>query len=191
MALLHKLCHTLGGSFDTPRVETHAIRLPHMVGFNAAAVYDRLEPISAALGGVTPGKALHRFASGLGAPTGRKDLGLTETDPDRAATTAEKNPYFNPRPFGQAEIRALLQTRGPGADHRCENGRRRGSACCADVGIGQLWPGLASLGNSGSVAQEREILLVLDHILKFMTLGTVIVGRFAIYTAPLAAISFS
>jgi hypothetical protein len=34
-------------------------------------------------------------------------------------------------------------------------------------------------------------LRVLDHILKFMTLGTVIVGRFAIYTAPLAAISFS
>jgi maleylacetate reductase len=67
MALLHKLCHTLGGSFDTPHVEMHAIRLPHMVGFNAAAVYDLLEPISAALGGATPGKALHRFASWLGA----------------------------------------------------------------------------------------------------------------------------
>jgi maleylacetate reductase len=77
MALLHKLCHTLGGSFDTPHVEMHAIRLPHMVGFNAAAVYDLLEPISAALGGATPGKALHRFASWLGALTRLKDLGLT------------------------------------------------------------------------------------------------------------------
>jgi maleylacetate reductase len=89
MALLHKLCHTLGGSFDTPHAETDAIRLPHMVGFNAAAVCNLLEPISSALGGATPGKALHRFASGLGAPTRLKDLGLTETDLDRAATTAE------------------------------------------------------------------------------------------------------
>ena len=32
MALHHKLCHTLGGSFDTPHAETHAI---------AAAAYDR------------------------------------------------------------------------------------------------------------------------------------------------------
>jgi hypothetical protein len=47
----------------------------------------------------------------------------------------------------------------------------------------QLWSGVASLRNPGSVAQEKEILRVLDHILKFMTLGTVIVGSFAIYTA--------
>ena len=29
MALHHKLCHVLGGSFDTPHAETHAILLPH------------------------------------------------------------------------------------------------------------------------------------------------------------------
>jgi maleylacetate reductase len=29
MALHHKLCHTLGGSFDLPHAETHAILLPH------------------------------------------------------------------------------------------------------------------------------------------------------------------
>jgi len=109
MALHHKLCHTLGGSFDTPHAETHAILLPHTIGFNAEAVGDLLQPISDALGGATAGKALHRFAARLDAPTRLRDLGLTESDLDRAAAIAVKKPYFNPRPFGEADIRALLQ----------------------------------------------------------------------------------
>ncbi|KWV48420.1 Maleylacetate reductase [Bradyrhizobium macuxiense] len=109
MALHHKLCHVLGGSFDTPHAETHAILLPHTVGFNAAAVDELLKPISDALDGTTPGKALHRFAIRLEAPTKLKELGLSEADLDRAAEIAVKNPYFNPRPFDQAEIRALLR----------------------------------------------------------------------------------
>jgi hypothetical protein len=39
-----------------------------------------------------------------------------------------------------------------------------------------------SLRNFDALREER--LRVLDHILKFMTLGTVIVGSIAIYTAP-------
>lgn len=109
MALHHKLCHTLGGSFDTPHAETHAILLPHTVGFNAEAVGDLLQPISDALGGATPGKALHRFAMRLDAPIRLQDIGLTEADLDRAAAIAVRSPYFNPRPFDQAAIRALLQ----------------------------------------------------------------------------------
>ncbi len=46
MALHHKICHTLGGTFDTPHAETHAIMLPHTVGFNAAAVPELLKPLS-------------------------------------------------------------------------------------------------------------------------------------------------
>ena len=38
MALHHKLCHTVGGSFDLPHAETHAIILPHAIYYNAAAV---------------------------------------------------------------------------------------------------------------------------------------------------------
>jgi alcohol dehydrogenase class IV len=37
MALHHKLCHTLGGSFDLPHAETHAVVLPHAVAYNSAA----------------------------------------------------------------------------------------------------------------------------------------------------------
>ncbi len=108
MALHHKLCHTLGGSFDTPHAETHAILLPHTVGFNAAAVPDLLEPIAEALGGA-PGAALFDFAASLKAPTKLRDFGLSEADLDRAAGIAVKNPYWNPRPFDRESIRALLQ----------------------------------------------------------------------------------
>ena len=109
MALHHKLCHTLGGSFDTPHADTHAILLPHTVGFNAAVVGDLLTPVSDALGGPTAGRALHRFAARLSAPSRLRDLGLTEADLDRAAAMAVAKPYDNPRAFGEAEIRALLQ----------------------------------------------------------------------------------
>ncbi|MGO7601878.1 iron-containing alcohol dehydrogenase, partial [Rhizobium ruizarguesonis] len=32
MALHHKICHTLGGSFDTPHAETHAFMQRHTDG---------------------------------------------------------------------------------------------------------------------------------------------------------------
>ncbi|HKM37731.1 MAG TPA: maleylacetate reductase, partial [Thiopseudomonas sp.] len=37
MALHHKLCHTLGGSFALPHAETHAILLAHTAAYNAQA----------------------------------------------------------------------------------------------------------------------------------------------------------
>ena len=108
MALHHKLCHTLGGSFDTPHAETHAILLPHTVGFNAAAVPELLKPLSELLS-ATPGGGLHDFAASIGAPMALKSLGLTELDLDRAATIATQNPYWNPRPIDHNAIRNLLQ----------------------------------------------------------------------------------
>lgn len=108
MALHHKLCHTLGGSFGTPHAETHAILLPHTIGFNAGAVAGLLAPVTQAFGD-TPGRGLHRFVSALGAPTRLADFGLSEADLDRAAAIATKNPYSNPRPFDREQIRALLQ----------------------------------------------------------------------------------
>jgi len=35
MALHHKLCHVLGGSFGTPPAATHAVLIPHVLAFNA------------------------------------------------------------------------------------------------------------------------------------------------------------
>ncbi len=37
MALHHKLCHTLGGSFNLPHAETHTVMLPHATAYTAPA----------------------------------------------------------------------------------------------------------------------------------------------------------
>jgi len=108
MALHHKLAHVLGGTFDTPHAETHAILLPHTAGFNAAAAAAELAPVAAAFG-ATPGAGLWDFARACGAPLALRDLGLTPADLDRAAGIAVANPYRNPRAFTRADIRALLQ----------------------------------------------------------------------------------
>ena len=109
MALHHKLAHVLGGSFNTPHAETHAILLPHTAAFNAVAVPDLLAPITQTFGSA-PGAGLWDFARDIGAPTRLADLGLTEADLDHAADIAVQNPYANPRPFGRADIRSLLQS---------------------------------------------------------------------------------
>lgn len=110
MALHHKLCHTLGGAFDLPHADTHAIILPHAVAYNAVAVPDLLAPVSKVLGGTgDPGHALWHFARSLDAPLALKDLGLREADLDRAADLALAKPYWNPRPVTRDGIRALLQ----------------------------------------------------------------------------------
>ena len=109
MALHHKICHTLGGSFDTPHAGTHAVMLPHTVGFNAVAVPDLLLPVTEVFGG-SPGQALYDFAKSVGSPMTLKGFGLSEGDLDRAAEIATKSPYPNPRPIDRASIRSLLQS---------------------------------------------------------------------------------
>ncbi len=108
MSLHHKLCHVLGGSFNLPHAETHAVMLPHTVGFNAVAVPDLLEPVVRVFGG-SPGPSLFDFARRLDAPSSLAELGLAAADLDRAAELAIATPYPNPRPFDQGAIRRLLQ----------------------------------------------------------------------------------
>ena len=108
MALHHKICHTLGGSFDMPHAETHAVMLPHTAGFNAAAARAELAVVGEIFGG-SPGAALHDFAASLGAPMTLASLGFQAKDLDRAAEIASENPYANPRPIDRPSLRALLQ----------------------------------------------------------------------------------
>jgi maleylacetate reductase len=108
MALHHKICHTLGGTFDTPHADTHAIMLPHTAAYNAAAVPELLAPV-ADIFGASVGGGLWDFARQIGSPLALKGLGLSVADLDRAAEIATENPYWNPRPIDRKSIRALLQ----------------------------------------------------------------------------------
>ncbi|WP_176081851.1 maleylacetate reductase [Paraburkholderia tropica] len=108
MSLHHKLCHTLGGSFDLPHAETHAIVLPHSAAYNAKAAAQELEPLAQLFGG-SIGGGLYDFARSLGAPLALRDLGLTSAQLDAAADLAVRNPYWNPQPVERDAVRALLQ----------------------------------------------------------------------------------
>jgi maleylacetate reductase len=109
MALHHKLCHALGGSFNLPHAETHAVILSHAVAYTEPAVADLLAPVAQALGGATAGAALYAFSARMGAPMALRDLGMIEADLDRATEIATRNPYWNPRPVDPVLLRALLQ----------------------------------------------------------------------------------
>ena len=50
MALHHKLCHTLGGSFNLPHAEVHTVVLPQAIAFNAPAAPEAMSRIERALG---------------------------------------------------------------------------------------------------------------------------------------------
>jgi alcohol dehydrogenase class IV len=115
MALHHKLCHTLGGTFNLPHAETHTIVLPHATAYNRAATPEAMARVSRALGGGDAAQGLYALAQRLGAPLALRTLGLQEADLDRAAEIASREPYPNPRPIDRAAIRALLQDAWSGA----------------------------------------------------------------------------
>ncbi|WP_321950874.1 maleylacetate reductase [Burkholderia cenocepacia] len=109
MALHHKLCHTLGGSFDLPHAPTHTVVLPHALAYNAAHAPDAMQRIARAIGTDDAARGLYALARDNGAPISLKAIGMREADLDRAADLAAANPYWNPRPIERDGLRALLQ----------------------------------------------------------------------------------
>lgn len=112
MALHHKLCHTLGGTFNLPHAQTHAAMLPHTAHYNHAAAPDALRRVARALGGddaADAGPLLFRLNEKLGIPVALVDIGMPQDGLDEATDIACKSPYANPRPIERAAIRELLQ----------------------------------------------------------------------------------
>jgi alcohol dehydrogenase class IV len=115
MALHHKLCHTLGGTFNLPHAEVHTVILPHATGFNAGAVPAEMKRVECALGihgSKSAAAVLFDLARENGAPVALKDIGgIAEADLARAADLAVQAPYWNPRPIGvdqREDIHRLL-----------------------------------------------------------------------------------
>ena len=109
MALHHKLCHTLGGSFNLPHAEVHTIVLPHALAYNASAAPAAMARIGRALRSDDAPQAVYELARAHGAPLALRDIGLREQDLDHACDIALQNQYPNPRPLERMALRALLQ----------------------------------------------------------------------------------
>lgn len=109
MGLHHKLCHTLGGSFNLPHAEVHAVILPHALAYNAASAPEAMQRIARALGSTGAAAGIFELAQKQGAPVALKDIGMPAAGLDKAADLAVQNQYPNPRPLERAAIRDLLQ----------------------------------------------------------------------------------
>jgi len=122
MSLHHKLCHTLGGSFNLPHAETHTILLPHTFAYNSTAVTTAGRELAEALpdSDGDPVKGLNVILERLGVPRALKDLGMKEEDIDRAASIAVQNPYSNPRKVKEGCIRELVRRAWAGQQARAD-----------------------------------------------------------------------
>ena len=108
MALHHKLCHTLGGTFDLPHAETHAIVLPHALAYNAPAIPDVMAKLRDALGIADVPSALHEVNRAIGAPRGLSEIGMPEDGIEQALEQAMANPYWNPRALERDSLHRLI-----------------------------------------------------------------------------------
>ncbi|WP_419994442.1 maleylacetate reductase [Streptomyces boninensis] len=120
--LHHKICHVLGGAFDLPHAQTHAIVLPHALAFNAPAAPAATARIATALGRTDPARGLHELGAKLGVPTGLRELGLRKRDIDTVLDDITAlAPADNPRAVTPAGLRGLLMAAWAGDDPERRN----------------------------------------------------------------------
>jgi maleylacetate reductase len=114
--LHHKICHVLGGTYDLPHAQTHAVILPHVLAFNAPAAPAEVARLARALDSADAISALDTLYAQVDAPRSLAVLGLPEDRlPEAAALIAEAAPPTNPRPFTEADALTLLRAAFHGA----------------------------------------------------------------------------
>jgi alcohol dehydrogenase class IV len=107
--LHHKICHVLGGMFNLPHAQTHAIVLPHVLAFNAANAAAACERIAVALGASDASAGLDELRTRLGAPRALRDYGVSEADLLTAVDAiVAVAPADNPTPVTARAISAIL-----------------------------------------------------------------------------------
>jgi alcohol dehydrogenase class IV len=122
MSLHHKLCHTLGGSFNLPHAQTHTILLPHALSYNAPKVPETMEVLAAVLPG-SEGDAirgLNTLLSNLPVERGLRAFGMAESDIDKAADIVITKDFWNPREVERTAIRELIRRAWAGEEARAD-----------------------------------------------------------------------
>jgi maleylacetate reductase len=109
MAIHHRICHVLGGTYGLGHGEVNAVILPHAARFNQEAVGPALDRAAAALGVEDAATGLFDLARSIGAPTSLAELGMHPEDLDAAARLAAEDPPWNPRPVRASDLRAVLE----------------------------------------------------------------------------------
>ncbi|MDV6212709.1 maleylacetate reductase [Rhodococcus erythropolis] len=115
--LHHKICHVLGGAFDLPHAQTHAVVLPHVLAYNAPAAPVAERQMAAAFGSESALIGLEQLRRSVDAPRALRDYGLSEADIDTVIPDIlDHAPSDNPRPVTFGSMQALLNAALNGDD---------------------------------------------------------------------------
>jgi maleylacetate reductase len=118
-ALHHKICHVLGGRYNLPHAQTHAVVLPYVLAFNGPAAPGAERRIAAAFGSPTAIDGLQALRAELAAPRALRDYGLAESSIAEAAEAILPSvPPSNPRLVTAEDLTTLLRAAWSGADPR-------------------------------------------------------------------------
>ncbi|RAK30576.1 maleylacetate reductase [Actinoplanes lutulentus] len=117
--LHHKICHALGGMFNLPHAQTHAVVLPYVMAFNVVdlpAVSDRLAQAFGAASAIT---GLQLLYAETAAPHALRDLGLRESDiPAVVGAVLPAVPPSNPVTVTSENLSELLRRAWAGEEPR-------------------------------------------------------------------------
>ncbi|MGD1222092.1 maleylacetate reductase [Streptomyces krungchingensis] len=117
--LHHKICHVLGGMFNLPHAQTHAVVLPYVLAFNAPGVPGAEQRLAAALEAPSAGEGLARLRDRLRAPRSLRDLGMpADGIADAAQAVVAAAPAGNPVPVALDAITDLVRSAWEGSDAR-------------------------------------------------------------------------
>ncbi|KAM0706145.1 hypothetical protein Q7P35_006694 [Cladosporium inversicolor] len=122
MSLHHKLCHTLGGSFNLPHAQTHAIVLPHAVAYNAPTIAGVLPKLAAVLPGSEGSvvRGLNILLGKLRITRGLSSFGMEESDVEKAAAIAVDQAYWNPRAVEKEKLVEVIRRCWAGEEARSD-----------------------------------------------------------------------
>lgn len=113
----HKICHVLGGMFNLPHAQTHAVVLPYVLAFNTPNAPEAERRISAAFGSPTVSAGLASLRKKLDAPAALKELGMPQDGVDQAVDPIlDAIPANNPTRVTNQNVAALLRAAWNGDD---------------------------------------------------------------------------
>jgi len=93
-------------------------RCRHAIGFNASAAPDAMRRIERALGVGDAARGLYDLNVRLGVPTGFKDLGLKESDIEKAVEVVLAAKITHPRPVSKPDLLDVIGQAYAGAPPR-------------------------------------------------------------------------
>ena len=108
MALHHRICHVLGGTFGLPHGDVNAVVLPHVIRYNQDAAPEAMARVAAALNSSDPATGIFDFARAVGASPSLEELGFHREDLPEVVRLTVDSPPWNPRPVEADGVAALL-----------------------------------------------------------------------------------